>query len=68
MMVCYGTFWSGQYGHLIIADSLLRPWGKKALIFSLNTDTFYGPLGVRINGVGLKISKVDAFVWSFFNM
>ena len=55
MMVRYGTFWSGQYGHLIIADSLRRPWGKKALIFSLNTDTFYGPLGVRINGVGPKI-------------
>ena len=25
------------YGHLIITDSLLCPWGKKALIFSLNS-------------------------------
>ena len=25
------------YGHLIITDSLLCPWGKKALTFSLNS-------------------------------
>ena len=25
------------YGHLIITDSLLSPWGNKALTFSLNS-------------------------------
>ena len=38
--------------HLIIMDSLLCLWGKKALTFfsksnPLNTDTFYGPLSAR---------------------
>ena len=41
------------YGYFVITNSLLCPWGKKALRFSLNltrlmrtpvnTDTFYGP-------------------------
>ena len=26
-----------EHGHLIITDSLLYPWGKKALTFSLNS-------------------------------
>ena len=26
-----------QYGHLIMTDSLLCPWGKKALTFSLTS-------------------------------
>ena len=29
-----------QQGHLIITDSLLCPWGKKALKFSLNSTRF----------------------------
>ena len=28
---------TAYYGHLIITDSLLCPWGKKALTFSLNS-------------------------------
>ena len=45
--------------HLIIMDSLLCPWGKKALTFSLNpvnTDTFNGLLSVCIYGVSLYLS------------
>jgi len=26
-----------EHGHLIFSDSLLYPWGKKALTFSLNS-------------------------------
>ena len=40
-------------------DSLPFPWGKKArFIF---TDTFYGPLCVRINGVWLQEPAWKAF-------
>ena len=51
-----------EYGHLIITNSLLYPWGKNTLtFFSLNstplirtpdnTDTFYGLLIVHIKEV-----------------
>ena len=30
-----------KYGHLIITDSLLSPWGKKALCLSLSLSFFF---------------------------
>ena len=30
-----------KYGHLIITDSLLSPWGKKALSLSLSLSLFF---------------------------
>ena len=39
------------YRHLIIMDSLVCPWGKKALQTHSNTGTFYIPLNVHINRV-----------------
>ena len=35
-------FISALYEHLIITDSLLYPWGKKALTFSLNLTRLIG--------------------------
>ena len=37
--------------HLFITDSLFYPRGKKALIFSLNTDTFMAPRGPSVSVV-----------------
>ena len=59
--------------HLIITDSLLCPWGKKALTFSLNwtlstrTPCYYMfflryPLCVHINGVWLCYKKIYIIV------
>ena len=43
-----------KHGHLVIADSLLYPWGKKALTFSLNstclirTPHYYGQFALSL--------------------
>ena len=56
------------YRHPLNTNSLLCPWGDKALTFSLNStqyqgrpvnkDTFYGPFSVRFNGFDCACTKI----------
>ena len=54
-------------GYLIITDSLLCPWGKKALTFSLNstrlirTPHYYGQFT-------LSLGKESPYIFSKFNL
>ena len=56
-----------EHGHLIITDSLLYPWGKKALTFSLNstclirTPHYYGQFT-------LSLGKESPYIFSKFNL
>ena len=46
------------YGHPVLTDSLLCLWKSRLINQVINTDTFYTPLSVPINGVWLfKISR-----------
>ena len=65
------------YGHLIITDSFLCPWGKKAPSFNfpkfntLNTNislvwlVYLCPLSVRINGVWLNKCDSACYVYNY---
>ena len=52
-----------KHGHFIITDSLLYPWGKKALTFSLNstrlirTPRYYGQFA-------LSLGKESPYIFS----
>ena len=48
-------------GHLIFTDSLLCPWGKKALTFSLSLTRLTDTLLVRALPMVLSVSVLTGF-------
>ena len=56
-----------EHGHLIITDSLLYPWGKKTLTFSLKSTRFirtphyYGQFA-------LSLGNESSYIFSKFNL
>ena len=56
-----------EHGHLIITDSLLYPWGKKALTFSLNsTCLIRTPHYYR--QFPLSLGRESSYIFSQFNL
>ena len=51
------------FEHPVLTDSLLSPWGKKALTFSLNSTRLMSI--IKCDGTELRVTKVMYFVCEF---